>query len=479
MNRTKIAQLYAESENLGGQSVTVAGWTKSVRDMKNFGFVTVNDGSCFKDLQIVMNRDALANYDEVAHQNVSAAITATGTLKLTPDAPQPFELAAETIEVVGPSAPDYPLQKKRATVEFLRTQQHLRPRTNLFRAVFRVRSVAAAAIHTFFQERGFVYVNTPIITTSDCEGAGEMFRVTTFDPATAPRVTEEQAAASMGALTAGEVDWSRDFFGKPASLTVSGQLNAENFAMAFGDVYTFGPTFRAENSNTTRHAAEFWMIEPEIAFADLEDDMDLAEEMLKYVIRDVMERCPDELAMLNRFVDKGLVERLEHVASSDFARVTYTEAVQILEAAVAAGQKFDYPVSWGIDLQTEHERFLTEQHFKRPTFVTDYPVEIKAFYMRLNDDGKTVAAADCLVPGIGEIVGGSQREERLDVLERRIAELGMDPEQYKYYCDLRRYGTCPHAGFGLGFERLVMYLTGVGNIRDVIPHPRTVGNAEF
>ena len=479
MNRTKIAQLYAESENLGGQSVTVAGWVKSVRDMKNFGFVTVNDGSCFKDLQIVMNRDALANYDEIAHQNVSAAITATGTLKLTPEAPQPFELAAETIEVVGPSAPDYPLQKKRATVEFLRTQQHLRPRTNLFRAVFRVRSVAAAAIHRFFQERGFVYVNTPIITTSDCEGAGEMFRVTTFDPATAPRVTEEQAAASMGELTAGEVDWSRDFFGKPASLTVSGQLNAENFAMAFGDVYTFGPTFRAENSNTTRHAAEFWMIEPEIAFADLEDDMDLAEDMLKYVIRDVMERCPDELAMLNRFVDKGLIERLEHVASSDFARVTYTEAIEILEAAVAAGQKFDYPVSWGIDLQTEHERFLTEQHFKRPTFVTDYPAEIKAFYMRLNDDGKTVAAADCLVPGIGEIVGGSQREERLDVLERRIAELGMDPEQYKYYCDLRRYGTCPHAGFGLGFERLVMYLTGVGNIRDVIPHPRTVGNAEF
>ena len=324
-----------------------------------------------------------------------------------------------------------------------------------------------------------MYVNTPIITTSDCEGAGEMFRVTTFDPATAPRVTEEQAAASMGELTAGEVDWSQDFFGKPASLTVSGQLNAENFAMAFGDVYTFGPTFRAENSNTTRHAAEFWMIEPEIAFADLEDDMNLAEDMLKYVIRDVQARCADELTMLNKFVDKGLIERLEHVASSDFARVTYTEAIEILEQAVAAGQKFDYPVSWGIDLQTEHERFLTEQHFKRPTFVTDYPAEIKAFYMRLNDDGKTVAAADCLVPGIGEIIGGSQREERLDVLERRIAELGMDASQYKYYLDLRRYGTCPHAGFGLGFERLVMYLTGVGNIRDVIPHPRPVGNANF
>ncbi len=467
MDRTKIAQLYADAESLGGQTVTVAGWVKSVRDMKNFGFVTLNDGSCFRDLQIVMNRDSLANYDEIAHQNVSAALVATGTVKLTPDAPQPFELTAETIEVVGASAPDYPQQKKSATVEFLRTQQHLRPRTNLFRAVFRIRSVAAAAIHRFFQDRGFVYVNTPIITTSDCEGAGEMFRVTTFDPAAAP-LTES-----------GEVDWSRDFFGKAASLTVSGQLNAENFAMAFGDVYTFGPTFRAENSNTTRHAAEFWMIEPEIAFADLADDMDLAEAMLKYVIDDVMTRCPDELGMLNKFVDKGLIARLTHVATSDFARVTYTEAIEILETAVAGGHAFEYPVSWGIDLQTEHERFLTEEHFKCPTFVTDYPAEIKAFYMRLNDDGKTVAAADCLVPGIGEIIGGSQREERLDVLERRIAELGMDAEQYRYYLDLRRFGTCKHAGFGLGFERLVMYLTGVGNIRDVIPHPRTVGNAEF
>ena len=467
MNRTKIAQLYADAEALGGSRVTVAGWVKSVRDMKNFGFVTINDGSCFRDLQVVMNRDDLANYDEIAHQNVSAALICTGTVKLTPDAPQPFELTAETIEVEGPSAPDYPLQKKRATVEFLRTQQHLRPRTNLFRAVFRIRSVAAAAIHRFFQDRGFVYVNTPIITTSDCEGAGEMFRVTTFDPAHAP-LTD-----------AGEVDWSQDFFGKAASLTVSGQLNAENFAMAFGDVYTFGPTFRAENSNTTRHAAEFWMIEPEIAFADLADDMDLAEDMLKYVINDVMETCPDELNMLNKFVDTGLIARLTHVATSDFARVTYTEAIEILEAAVAAGHTFEYPVSWGIDLQTEHERFLTEEHFKCPTFVTDYPAEIKAFYMRLNDDGKTVAAADCLVPGIGEIIGGSQREERLDVLERRIAELGMDASQYKYYLDLRRFGTCKHAGFGLGFERLVMYLTGVGNIRDVIPHPRTVGNADF
>ena len=479
MNRTKIAQLYADAAAFGGKTVTVAGWVKSVRDMKNFGFVTLNDGSCFKDLQVVMDRATLENYDEIAHQNVSAALVCEGVLKLTPDAPQPFELAAESIRVEGASAPDYPLQKKRATPEFLRTQQHLRPRTNLFRAVFRIRSVAAGSIHRFFQDRGFVYVHTPIITASDCEGAGEMFRVTTIDPAQVPLVSEEAAAASDGALVAGEVDWSADFFGKPASLTVSGQLNAENFAMAFGDVYTFGPTFRAENSNTARHAAEFWMVEPEIAFADLEDDMELAEALLKYVIRDVMERCPDELAMLNKFVDKGLLERLNHVASSDFARVTYTEAIDILRAAQAAGRAFEYPVEWGIDLQTEHERFLTEEHFGRPTFVIDYPKDIKAFYMRLNDDGRTVAAMDCLVPGIGEIVGGSQREERLEVLERRIAELDMDAEQYRAYLDLRRFGTCQHAGFGLGFERLVMYLTGVSNIRDVIPHPRTVGNAEF
>ena len=479
MDRTKIAQLYADAEALGGTSVTVAGWVRSVRDMKNFGFVTLNDGSCFRDLQIVMNRETLANYDEIAHQNVSAALVATGTLKLTPEAKQPFELTAESIRVEGTSAPDYPLQKKRATVEFLRTQQHLRPRTNLFRAVFRVRSVAAASIHRFFQDRGFLYVNTPIITASDCEGAGEMFRVTSLDLAHVPLVSAEQAEKSGGALTAGDVDWSQDFFGKPASLTVSGQLNAENFAMAFGDVYTFGPTFRAENSNTTRHAAEFWMVEPEIAFADLEDEMNLSEQMLRSVIRDVMERCPDELEMLNKFVDKGLLARLEHVASSDFARVSYTDAVKILEDAVAAGHTFDYPVKWGIDLQTEHERYLTEEHFKLPTFVTDYPTEIKAFYMRQNDDGKTVAAADCLVPGIGEIIGGSQREERLDMLTRRIEELGMDESQYKYYLDLRRYGSCKHAGFGLGFERLVMYLTGVGNIRDVLPHPRTVGSCDF
>ena len=458
---------FVEVEALGGTTVTVCGWVRSIRDMKNFGFVTMNDGSCFKDLQVVMNREAVANYDEIAASGVGAALIVHGTLALTPERPQPFELQAATIEVEGPSGPDYPLQKKRTSVEFLRTIQHLRPRTNLFRAVFRVRSVAAFAIHQFFQERGFVYVNTPIITSSDAEGAGEMFRVTTLDIDNPPRTKD------------GAIDWSQDFFGSSTNLTVSGQLQGENFAMAFGSIYTFGPTFRAENSNTRRHAAEFWMIEPEIAFADLDDDMNLAEDMLKFVIRRVLELCPDELAMFNKFVDKGLIERLEHVAGSDFARVSYTDAIAILEEAQNGGTKFEYPVSWGCDLQTEHERFLTEQHFKRPTFVTDYPAQIKAFYMRLNDDGKTVAAADCLVPGIGEIIGGSQREERLDVLERRIAELGMNPDDYKYYLDLRRYGSCRHAGFGLGFERMVMYLTGIDNIRDVLPHPRTVGNADF
>ena len=383
---------------------------------------------------------------------------------LTPEAKQPLEIKAAAISVEGASTPDYPLQKKRHSVEYLRTIQHLRPRTNLFSAAFRVRSMAAHAIHTFFQDRGFVYVHTPIITASDCEGAGEMFRVTTLDMDHLPR-TED-----------GAVDYSQDFFGKPANLTVSGQLNAENFAMAFGDVYTFGPTFRAEKSNTTRHAAEFWMIEPEMAFCDLAGDMDVAEAMIKFVIRTVMEKCPDEMNFFQSFVDKGLKERLEHVASSDFGRVTYTEAVELLKRS---GHKFDYPVDWGCDLQTEHERYLTEQVFQKPVFVTDYPKEIKAFYMRLNDDGKTVAAADCLVPGIGEIIGGSQREERLDVLENRIRELGMDPKDYWWYLDLRRYGGCKHAGFGLGFERMVMYLTGVGNIRDVLPHPRTVGSADF
>ncbi|MCR1906659.1 asparagine--tRNA ligase [Intestinimonas butyriciproducens] len=464
MERTKIAQIFADREAFGGKEVAVSGWARTIRDMKTFGFIELNDGSCFKNLQVVMDAAALENYKEIAGQNVGAALSVTGTVVLTPEAKQPLEIKAAAISVEGASTPDYPLQKKRHSVEYLRTIQHLRPRTNLFSAAFRVRSVAAHAIHTFFQDRGFVYVHTPIITASDCEGAGEMFRVTTLDMDHLPR-TED-----------GAVDYSQDFFGKPANLTVSGQLNAENFAMAFGDVYTFGPTFRAEKSNTTRHAAEFWMIEPEMAFCDLAGDMDVAEAMIKFVIRTVMEKCPDEMNFFQSFVDKGLKERLEHVASSDFGRVTYTQAVELLKRS---GHKFDYPVDWGCDLQTEHERYLTEQVFQKPVFVTDYPKEIKAFYMRLNDDGKTVAAADCLVPGIGEIIGGSQREERLDVLENRIRELGMDPKDYWWYLDLRRYGGCKHAGFGLGFERMVMYLTGVGNIRDVLPHPRTVGSADF
>ena len=464
MERTKIAQIFADREAFGGKEVAVSGWARTIRDMKTFGFIELNDGSCFKNLQVVMDAAALENYKEIAGQNVGAALSVTGTVVLTPEAKQPLEIKAAAISVEGASTPDYTLQKKRHSVEYLRTIQHLRPRTNLFSAAFRVRSVAAHAIHTFFQDRGFVYVHTPIITASDCEGAGEMFRVTTLDMDHLPR-TED-----------GAVDYSQDFFGKPANLTVSGQLNAENFAMAFGDVYTFGPTFRAEKSNTTRHAAEFWMIEPEMAFCDLAGDMDVAEAMIKFVIRTVMEKCPDEMNFFQSFVDKGLKERLEHVASSDFGRVTYTEAVELLKRS---GHKFDYPVDWGCDLQTEHERYLTEQVFQKPVFVTDYPKEIKAFYMRLNDDGKTVAAADCLVPGIGEIIGGSQREERLDVLENRIRELGMDPKDYWWYLDLRRYGGCKHAGFGLGFERMVMYLTGVGNIRDVLPHPRTVGSADF
>ncbi len=464
MKYTKIAAVFAGKEALDGQTITVGGWARTIRDMKNFAFIELNDGSCMKNLQVVMDNGTLDNYREIAAQNVGTALIVTGTVVLTPEAKQPLELKASQIEVEGPSTPDYPLQKKRHKVEFLRTIQHLRPRTNLFSAAYRVRSAAAFAIHEFFQSQGFVYVHTPIITASDCEGAGEMFRVTTLDPQNPPRLED------------GSIDFSQDFFGRPANLTVSGQLNAENFAMAFGDVYTFGPTFRAENSNTARHAAEFWMIEPEMAFCDLQGDMDVAEAMIKYAIRKVMERCPDELAFFNQFVDKGLLERLEHVASSDFGRVSYTEAVEILEKN---NEKFDYKVFWGCDLQTEHERYLTEQVYKRPVFVTDYPKEIKAFYMRPNDDGKTVAAADCLVPGIGEIIGGSQREERLDILEARIQELGMDPKDYWWYCDLRRYGSCRHAGFGLGFERLVMYLTGIANIRDVLPHPRTVGSADF
>ena len=464
MERTQIARVFADQETFGGKTVTVCGWARTIRDMKTFGFIELNDGSCLKNLQVVMEAARLDNFKEIAKQNVGASLVVTGTVVLTPEAKQPLELKADTIAVEGPSAPDYPLQKKRHSVEFLRTIQHLRPRTNLFSAAFRVRSAAAYAIHNFFQSQGFVYVHTPIVTASDCEGAGEMFRVTTLDPQNPPLTPD------------GKVDFSQDFFGKPASLTVSGQLNAENFAMAFGDVYTFGPTFRAEKSNTQRHAAEFWMIEPEMAFCDLAGDMDVAEAMIKHIIRRVLERCPQEIEFFNSFVDKGLKERLEHVASSDFGRVSYTDAVEILKKN---NDKFDYKVEWGTDLQTEHERYLTEQVFKKPVFVTDYPKEIKAFYMRLNDDGKTVAAADCLVPGIGEIIGGSQREERLELLESRIRELGMNPEDYWWYCDLRRYGSCRHAGFGLGFERMVMYLTGVSNIRDVELHPRTVGNAEF
>ena len=464
MKRVEIKALFAQPECYTAEPVTVCGWVRTLRSGKALGFIELNDGSYFSNLQVVFEEDKLPNFDEIARQNVGAALIVRGRLLLTPQAKQPFEIHAEEIAVEGASTPDYPLQKKRHTMEFLRTIQHLRPRTNTFSAAFRVRSVAAQGIHKFFTDRGFVYAHTPLITGSDCEGAGEMFRVTTIDPAEPP-LTED-----------GKIDYSQDFFGKATNLTVSGQLEGECMAMAFGKIYTFGPTFRAEKSYTGRHAAEFWMIEPEIVFADLEDNMALAEDMIKYVLRYVMEQCPRELEFFNNFVDKGLLERLNHVVNSDFAVCTYTEAVDRLQKADVP---FEYPVSWGMDLQTEHERFLTEEHFKRPTFVTDYPAEIKAFYMRMNEDGKTVAAADCLVPGIGEIIGGSQREERLDLLEARIKDLGMNPEQYKYYLDLRRYGSCKHAGYGLGFERLVMYLTGVGNIRDVLPHPRTVGNADF
>ncbi|MCC8122009.1 MAG: asparagine--tRNA ligase [Oscillospiraceae bacterium] len=452
MNRTTIARLVADQTLLAGQSVTVCGWVRTIRDMKTFAFLALNDGSCLQSLQVVLSAEEVAAYPEIVRQNVGAALTVTGTVTLTPGGKQPLELHAKTVAVDGSSSPDYPLQKKRHSVEYLRTIAHLRPRTNLFSAVFRVRSVAAHAIHCFFQERGFVYVHTPIITASDCEGAGEMFRVMTPE------------------------DPGRPFFGKNAYLTVSGQLSGECFAMAFGSVYTFGPTFRAENSNTTRHAAEFWMVEPEIAFADLADDMALAEALIKHVIRAVLAQCPDEMDFFNSFVDTALLSRLRAVAEADFARVTYTEAVDIL---TRAEQTFVYPVSWGCDLQTEHERYLTEVHFNSPVFVTDYPKEIKAFYMRLNDDGRTVAAMDCLVPGIGELIGGSAREERLDVLEARMTALGLNPADYGWYLDLRRYGGAMHAGFGLGFERMVMYLTGVNNIRDVLPFPRTVGNAEF
>ena len=464
MERTEIAALHHDAAAYSGKTITVCGWARTIRDSKNLGFIDLNDGSSFKGVQIVFEADKINNFKEIAKQNVGAALCVTGELLLTPEAKQPFEIHAAEITVEGPSTPDYPLQKKRHTVDYLRTIAHLRPRTNLFSAAFRVRSAAAYAIHKFFNERGFVYVHTPLITGSDCEGAGEMFRVTTLDPENPPRNED------------GTIDFSQDFFGKPTSLTVSGQVEGECMAMAFGKIYTFGPTFRAEKSYTPRHAAEFWMIEPEIAFADLNDDMDLAKDMIQYIIKYVMETCPQDIAFFNQLVDKGLIERLEHVANSDFARVTYTEAVELLEKN---NDKFEYKVEWGCDLQTEHERYLTEQIFKKPVFVTDYPKEIKAFYMRLNDDGKTVAAVDLLVPGIGEIIGGSQREERLDLLTQRLHELGLKEEDYWWYLDLRRYGGAQHAGFGLGFERMVMYLTGISNIRDVLLFPRTTGSAEF
>ena len=460
---TLIRSLYRNADDFLSKDVTISGWIRTLRASNAFGFIEINDGSFFKNIQIVFD-EKLDNFKEISKLPISSSLTITGTLVATPDAKQPFEVQAKEIIIEGMSNSDYPLQKKRHTFEYLRSIAHLRPRSNAFSATFRVRSVAAYAIHKFFQEQNFVYTHTPIITGSDCEGAGEMFRVTTLDPKT-PELTKE-----------GNVDYTKDFFGKETNLTVSGQLNAECFALAFRNIYTFGPTFRAENSNTTRHAAEFWIIEPEIAFADLQDDMELAEAMLKYVIQYVIDECPEEMQFFNSFVDKGLLERLNHVVSSDFARVTYTEAVEILEKC---GKEFDYPVSWGIDLQTEHERYLTEEHFKKPLFVTDYPKDIKAFYMRMNDDNKTVAATDLLVPGIGEIIGGSQREERLDVLEARMAELGLAKEDYWWYLELRKYGETKHAGFGLGFERLIMYITGMTNIRDVIPFPRTPGTSEF
>ena len=463
MELVAIKELFRNKEAYANQEITVGGWVRSNRASKAFGFLVVNDGTFFEPLQVVYG-DKLDNFAELGKINVGAAVIVKGTLVPTPQAKQPFEIQAAEVVIEGASAPDYPLQKKRHSFEYLRTISHLRPRTNTFQAVFRVRSLCAYAIHKFFLERGFVYVHTPLITGSDCEGAGEMFRVTTLDMENPPK-TED-----------GKVDYSKDFFGKETSLTVSGQLNGETYAQAFRNIYTFGPTFRAENSNTTRHAAEFWMIEPEMAFADLDDNMMLAEAMLKYVINYVLENAPEEMNFFNSFVDKGLLERLHNVVSSDFARVTYTEAIEILEKN---NSKFEYKVSWGTDLQTEHERYLTEEVFKRPVFVTDYPKDIKAFYMKMNDDGKTVAAVDCLVPGIGEIIGGSQREDDYEKLRTRMAEMGLAEEDYKFYLDLRKYGSTRHSGFGLGFERCVMYLTGMGNIRDVIPFPRTVNNCDL
>ena len=462
--KTVIKSLFRDMENYGGKEVTVSGWVRTVRASNAFGFIELNDGSFFNSVQIVIESDKLSNYNELAKLNVGASLTVTGVLELTPNAKQPMEIKASEVIIEGVSTPDYPLQKKRHSFEYLRTISHLRPRTNTFAAVFRVRSLIAYAIHQFFQERGFVYVHTPIITGSDCEGAGEMFRVTTLDMDNLPKNED------------GSVDYSQDFFGKSTNLTVSGQLNVETYCMAFRNVYTFGPTFRAENSNTTRHAAEFWMIEPEIAFADLKDDMRLAEDMLKYIINYCLENAPEEMEFFNKFIDNGLLERLNNVVSNEFAHVTYTEAIDILKEH---NDEFSYKVEWGCDLQTEHERYLTETIYKRPVMVTDYPKEIKAFYMKLNEDKKTVAAVDVLVPGIGEIIGGSQREENYDVLVERMNEMGLDPKDYDWYLDLRKYGTNKHAGFGLGFERAVMYITGMQNIRDVLPFPRTVGTAEF
>ena len=463
MDLITVRELYRNREAYIGKKISVGGWVRSIRDSKTFGFIVLHDGTFFETLQIVYN-DKMDNFAEVSKLNVGSAVIVTGELVATPNAKQPFEIQAEEVFVEGPSTSDYPLQKKRHTLEFLRTMTHLRPRTNMFQAVFRVRSLVAYAIHQYFQDRDFVYVHTPLITGSDCEGAGEMFQVTTLDLNNVPKNED------------GSVDFTQDFFNKPTNLTVSGQLNGETYAMAFRNIYTFGPTFRAENSNTTRHAAEFWMIEPEIAFADLKDDMMLAEGMIKYIIQYVLEHAPEEMNFFNSFVDKGLLERLNHVLNSEFGHVTYTDAIAILEKN---NDNFDYKVSWGCDLQTEHERYLTEQVFKKPVFVTDYPKDIKAFYMKLNEDGKTVAAMDLLVPGIGEIIGGSQREDDYEKLTKRMEELGLKVEDYGFYLDLRKYGSARHAGFGLGFERCVMYLTGMGNIRDVLPFPRTVNNCEL
>jgi len=462
-NIIKLSYLSKNQAEYSDKTVTVAGWIRTLRESKNFSFMVISDGSMFDGVQIVLEPSLVDNYDAVVKLGIGSAVIIEGIVVLTPDAAQPFEIKAQGVEIEGASDPSYPLQKKRHTFEYLRTIAHLRPRSNTFNAVFRVRSLAAFAIHQFFQQKGFVYVHTPIITGSDCEGAGEMFRVTTLDMENLPKAE-------------GKIDYSQDFFGKETNLTVSGQLNGETYALAFGDIYTFGPTFRAENSNTARHVAEFWMIEPEIAFADLQDDMQLAEEMMKYIIHYVLENAPQEIDFFNKFVDKGLLDRLKNVVNSDFAKITYTEAVDILQKADV---EFKYPVTWGSDLQTEHERYITEQVYKCPVFVTDYPKEIKAFYMRLNDDGKTVAAMDLLVPGVGEIIGGSQREERPDVLEARMKELGLDEAPYWWYMDLRKYGTARHAGYGLGFERAIMYLTGMTNIRDVISFPRTVNTADF